>query len=712
LYVNLRGYSTSPPMSPTEALARLLRGLGVRPEHVPADLAEQQALYHKALTGRRVLVVLDNTAGAAEVRPLLPTAPGTAALVTSRDRLRALAVPVLDVDVLPEADAVVLLGDVLGNELVHREPAAALELAALCARLPLALRIAGANFAGRPHASLGRYVTDLRAGNRLDALAVEGDSEAAVHAAFELSYRALPVPAQRLFRLLGLLPGADVGTGLVAVAAGLSEEDTWELLEVLLAANLVQSENGRWSCHDLLREYSVATAEDEDSPADRATALRRVYDHLADHAPSLVDTERPVLLAAAVSAAGHGLLEHSWRIATGMHDYFSARGTAAEAVAAAEAALAAAVRAGAPEAQARVHVLLGELHTRLGALRKGAEHQQSALRLSARLGDVPGEAAALDNLALIHWRLGEPAAARGYATRALALFRQVGDRRGEATALNNLGAVAQQDTRYADAIEHHERALSLGHPEARMMLGVALSSVGRQPEALAHLLEALARARAEGNRVSEAAVLSCVAAVHRDSGELAEAGRTAEQAVAVARELGDRRIEVNGLNIIALVHRRTGNPTVAEGYFQLAMRIAEEMDFRAGALHARLNLAALARETGCPTDGLAHAEAVLATVREHSLRFQEALVLMELAHIRLDLGEVLTAAALADESVTLSRQLGQVTMVGPSLIVRGLVHTKLGEHEQARAAWREAEHVLAGCGSAWHLARVRKLLAS
>ncbi|GAA2791974.1 AfsR/SARP family transcriptional regulator [Crossiella cryophila] len=716
LYVNLRGYATSPPMPPTEALARLLRALGVRPDHVPAALAEQIALYRKALSGKRVLVVLDNTAGAGEVRPLLPDTPGSAALITSRDSLRALEAPTLTVDVLPAADAVALLGDVLGADLVHKEPGAALELAALCARLPLALRIAGANFAGRPHRDLTRYVTDLRAGNRLDALSVDGDSEAAVHAAFDLSYAMLDPLAQRLFRLLGLLPGPDFGLPLAAAVADLTEAETSTLLERLIAANLVQEPgSGRFQCHDLLREYACARAEDTESPAQLHAALRRAYEFLtrtaASAEPSIVDGERPSLVAAASTAAERGLPDYAWRIADALHGYFGARGGGAEAVATAEAGLAAAMAVHDRPAQARMHALLGQFQTRLGSLREAAVHQQRAVELYRSLGDPLGQAVALDGLGMAYGRLGQPQTAAEHHAKSLALYREAENRTGESSALNNLGAVHQQLGRFAEAIEFHRQAVALGNADGRLYLGVGLFSVGRTAVARTELELALAGYQESGNRVGEAAVLSCVAAVHRDRDELAECEQVAAAAVALARELGDRRIEANGLNILAAMHRRRGTLAVATGYFQLAIRIAEEMGFRAGRVHAVTNLAGIAREEGRHTEALAQAEDALTEVRAGGLVFMEPPVLTELAHIKLGLGEPTAAAGLATAAVELARQTGQLLFLGTALAVRGLVLTEQGGTVAAAECWQEAIGVLRECEASAEVRWVTELLA-
>ena len=218
LYVNLRGHAASAPMRPVEALAGLLPALGVRTDQVPADLDRAAALYRTALADRRMLVVLDDARSAEQVRPLLPGSPGSVVIVTSRYGLGGLvardgAVHVaLDPLTAPEADA--LLGRMLGRRRVDAEPEATGELARLCGLLPLALRIAAANLTLHPEQSIAAQVAELAMDDRLGRLRVDGDDEHAVRAAFDLSYAALPTPAARLFRLLGLVPGPEFGVEL------------------------------------------------------------------------------------------------------------------------------------------------------------------------------------------------------------------------------------------------------------------------------------------------------------------------------------------------------------------------------------------------------------------------------------------------------------------------------------------------------------------
>jgi len=213
LFIDLDGYARGEIMRPVEALACFLQALGVPGEKVPTETAQAAGLYRTLLAGRRMLVVLDNARSPEQVRPLLPGDPCCRVVVTSRDRLTGLlareGAHLVRLDVLPPPEARLLLACTAGRERVDAEPDAAAELAWLCAYLPLALRIAAARLVSDPR-SIASHVTELAEGNRLSYLEADGDEQAAVRSAFGLSYGSLRADARRLFRLLGLVPGAEV----------------------------------------------------------------------------------------------------------------------------------------------------------------------------------------------------------------------------------------------------------------------------------------------------------------------------------------------------------------------------------------------------------------------------------------------------------------------------------------------------------------------
>jgi transcriptional regulator with XRE-family HTH domain len=201
LYVNLRGYDPAlPPMPAAEAIRLLLDAFEIPAGRIPASPEAQAGLYRSVLAGLKVLILLDNAADAAQVRPLLPGGPGCLVIVTSRSRLEGLvavdgAVPV-SLDVLTRAEARRLLGRVVGEARVAAEPDAVGQLIEGCGRLPLALAVTAARAATRPGLPLAAVAAELVvAAGRLDALQAAGDPVASVRAALESSYLHLSADA-------------------------------------------------------------------------------------------------------------------------------------------------------------------------------------------------------------------------------------------------------------------------------------------------------------------------------------------------------------------------------------------------------------------------------------------------------------------------------------------------------------------------------------
>jgi transcriptional regulator with XRE-family HTH domain len=274
LYVNLRGYDPDRPTSPGEVLTRFLNALGVAEPEVPAGPDELAARYRTEVAGRRLLIVLDNAATVEQVRPLLPGTNSCAVLVTSRDSLAGLVAvdggQRLDLDLLPRADAVGLLRRLIGDR-VDADTGAAAALAALCADLPLALRVAAELAAARATAPLAELVAELAdQQQRLELLDVDGDPRASLTAVFSWSIRNLPPDVARLFRLLGLHPGPDFDAYAVAALADVGLAPARRALDRLARAHLVHHTGpGRYGMHDLLRAYATGLATAEGSEVDR-----------------------------------------------------------------------------------------------------------------------------------------------------------------------------------------------------------------------------------------------------------------------------------------------------------------------------------------------------------------------------------------------------------------------------------------------------------
>jgi tetratricopeptide (TPR) repeat protein len=457
LYLDLRGHSGDPAITPTEALSLLLQSLGVPAERIPVDLHLQLGLYRSVLAGRQVLVVLDNVIDAAQVRPLLPGGAQCHALITSRDALTGLVAREgaarLALDTLSSTESADLLATHLGPERVAAEPDAAAQLAGLCAHLPLALRISAANLAARPSQSIAGTVQELAGTDRLGQLRVVGDPESAVAAAFDLSYRSLPGPARHLFIHLGLVPGPEIDR--VAAAVLLDRDATDPVLEIdqLLAAHLLSEPSpGRYRMHDLLSLYARRHAAAQPEPV-RAQALHRLlswyllttdaavrtmfsgppftdYDELdltgaaqsfsgPVDAGAWLDAELPNLVMAVTHAADHGPAAFAWYLARGLRGYLHIRASGVHQLAVARTALRAAETADDLTGQAMCHLSLGLAAVSLGDLRAAFEEFETSWKLSDRINYTRGIEVACGNLGDICVRLGDISQAEHYIRQLL-----------------------------------------------------------------------------------------------------------------------------------------------------------------------------------------------------------------------------------------------------------------------------------------------------
>ncbi|MFC0541594.1 AfsR/SARP family transcriptional regulator [Kutzneria chonburiensis] len=278
LCVDLRGFAPDSSATPDEVIGGFLEALGVARHRVPATLADRAALYRSMLSGRRMLVVLDNARDAQQVRPLLPGSPGCLVLVTSRHQLPGLVAHgarplVLD---LPSPDEA---REMMIRRLGVTDRGTLDEIIALCARLPLALSISAARATTRPHVPLRALADELRRTSGSLAAFVGDDEATNVRAALSWSYRALSPEAATLFRRLSQHPGPEFTVASAAALSGSSPARARRLLTELAHAHLVTEQNpGRYAMHDLLRAYAIEQAHKVDVDADRQAALLRMLD--------------------------------------------------------------------------------------------------------------------------------------------------------------------------------------------------------------------------------------------------------------------------------------------------------------------------------------------------------------------------------------------------------------------------------------------------
>jgi len=653
LFVNLRGHGVEGPLRPIDALSGFLLAFGTPADRIPQDEAQAAALYRSQTSNKRLLVVLDNAADADQVRPLLPTGAGSLAVITARERMAGLVARegahLLPLDVLEPEEAGALLERMLGSRRVAAEPEAAVELARLCAHLPLALRIAAANIAGRPNRRIADQVFALSEGDRLGALAVDGDAATAVRANFALSCDALPAAERRLFRLAGLLPGNDFTASIAAALTGLPLVQTRLLLDRLANHHLLDEHRpGRFTLHDLLRLLAVELAEEEEDEATRSAALSRVSAHYRAHlnaaadllyphllrvpdragapetehvqpfrdgtaALSWLDDERANLVALITHLEQQGNHADTWTLAALLNGYFVMGRATLDWQAVAEAARRAASAAGDLMASAMTELNLGMVHNMRTPQAAAAAHHARAAELARQAGWIDGEAVALNNLARSSWLAARLDETVDCLTRALALHRRSGRKVGEAVTIANLAVAHLERARHRE----HDRARESGSgaPEA--------ARLDARAEPLRLLHEALELHQAADDRRNEGDTVRILAEAHRDLGDHALALELSEQALAIADRAGDLRFAAAARNTRATVHTRLGDAQAAFDDHAEALRTAAELDDDRLRTQILLDLAESHARLGQPDDALLHLHDVLALAHRSGSRLLE-----------------------------------------------------------------------------------------
>lgn len=666
-FVDLRGYDAEQaPLPPGDVLGQFLRALGVPSKDLPADIGERASLYRSALGGRRVLVVLDNAATSDQVRPLLPGGRSCMTVFTSRRRLSGLiarnGAHEFTLDVLDHRESLKLLAGLAGERRVAEEPEAADQVVARCARLPLALSIVGAKLAGNARGRLRDTAQELATDDRLKAMALDDDPQAAVDAALELSYQALPEDCRRYFRLIGLVPGPDFTPHAIAALTGSSLADASAALDRLTAYHLVeQYMPGRYRFHDLLRLYAADRAAIDEPVSVRDEAVGRLFEWYLRTAEAAVrshdkqfvrlprdggdpvpptldfpdrpaavgwlDAARPNLFAAIHRAARSGPYALAWHLVDTLRGYSRLRPCGIEWLAATEAGLEAAVRHGEESARAAMHLGVADASANLGDEERSLEHDGHALGLSRRGGWLAGEVTALGGLGRAHWARGSLHQALKYLDEALAIYQKVGHRIGESVSLGSLGRVYHDLGRVETAHATYTQALELsqqigapvGEALTSMYLGVADDWLGRPERAREHFHRSLTASREIDFRLGEALSLSHLSGLDGRAGHYDQAARNARQALAIFRDTGDQRVEAECLNAMA-DHLPPERCEESSAHHAKALVIARRVQYRRGEIQALIGMAYAALRADRTDYALAHGSEALVLARRDDYR--------------------------------------------------------------------------------------------
>jgi tetratricopeptide (TPR) repeat protein len=703
LYVNLRGYDPGQPVSPEDALAGFLRALGTFGSDLPPGLQERTNRYRTLTRNRQMLVLLDNAASVEQVRPLLPGASSVITVVTSRDSLTGLIVRDgahrLDLGLLPAAEAAGLLRALIGAP-AEGDPAATDALVTLCARLPLALRVAAELAVSRQNEPLAALAAELAAmPGRVELLDAGGDPYSAVASVFSWSYQHLDAAAGRMFRLLSLHPGPDWDQRAAAALTATNLAQAGQLLGVLARAHLIQpARPGRYGMHDLLRSYAAGLAVALDSDQARQEALTSLFDYYLaacsaamdtlapaerHHRPTVIpasaaapafgdraaavawlDAELPALTVAAAHTAAHGWPGHTVRLAATLYRYLSA-GHDPEGLVIHTRALEASQRLGDRAAQAAELSRLAQFCNRQGSHQQAAGYARRSLALARAVGDRAVEARALGTLALTWYVQGRYQAGVTRYQQAIAAYRDLGDQAGEVTSLGNLGLLYCQLGRYKRAEDLQRRALAL----YRQL---------EDPYGIVYALSGLAETRFR-------------------QGDYQEATSLREQALTRAHDVGDLTLAADALAGLGVICHRQGRYDRAASYHRRALDLFEQAGVRIGQAAAHNGAGETLLAAGQP--GAAHDShaRALALAREAGDTWEQARALVRLGDVCRRQGQHTQAASHNAQALIIYQAMGArggqadaLNGTGDTLLATGQAAEACAYHAAALAKARQA----------------------
>ncbi len=657
IHLDLRAHSPGgQPLTPVAALGTLLRLFGVASAAIPRDLDELTSRWRTMLTSRRAVIVLDDAAGPAQVRPLLPAGSSSLIIITSRRRLVGVpGVRPVFLDLLPQDDAIALFTGLVG---AHRAPhrAEVAEIVRLCGYLPLAVELAAGRLISRPSWTTRHLVQRLsRSRGRLDEIR---DVYTDIARVFEMSYNTLANDEQAVFRFLGLRLGPSFDLHAAAALTGLPLDRIERVIETLLDAHLLQEPSAeRFSSHDLIGEYAI-TRSSEIPPRERDSALHRLVSYYlaaADQADRLVYPRRPRPDIEHIFAADQ---LPSWQGALEAKSWLSAEHSAllaAEKYARSH---------GNPHQAAQFGHVLAAFLDADGYWAESEDIHQHAAQYWRTAGDPQGEARALTDLATTHAHAGRYAQAAAACERGAALAREAGDTAAVIDALQLLAVVHWHRGEY-----HAMR--DTAHEALRMSSGADSSS-------------------STGDRWHEARSRNNLGIAHLHLGEPGAALGFFRASLAIFREIGDARGELQSLNNLAELQLRIGERDSARQSFTDSLAVARKAGSRAEQAMAQLNLANAFRIPAELTEALSLYHEALQSFHDLGDRRDAIITVIGIGNALSDSGRHEDAAAHYRNALDSARDIGAALEEGQALRGLGVTEFRLGRAARASEFLAEA----------------------
>src|SRR6476469_1771481 len=582
LYVDLHGFAedTAVTVPQSTVVDDFLIALE-RPPHAELNARARELLLTRLMSGRRMLIVLDNARDAGQVEHLLTLLPDALVVVTSRRRLGSRSTTTgarrVQVEPMTTAEATRLLGVRIGTRrrVTHDDQG---RLAGLCGGLPLMVSLLAEHVATRPASQLPAFTAQL---DRHQLVFDVGEDSGSANAQtfFEWSYHSLAEPERRLFRLLGLHPGADFSIEAAAALDGRGGDETARSVRALVGGHLLERAEtlDRYRFHDLIRVFATHCAESDEETATRQAASRRLASFYlasavnANHrlypsrlsadalpledavepvepadttqAKGWFDTERNNVLAMIHRAAADGHHGHAWRLTDAAVIFYD----------------------------------------RHGYYEDSLSVQRVAARSARAAGDQVGEASSLMGIGRVYLAIGDHTEARRHLDSALGLVERIGHEVGQVNVLSLLGKLETQRGDLSAALDLYRHSMKIAQRTdseqglcwTSYRMGEVLRAMDQPDRALVYLTRAQFLAERSGDQSAQASTMIEVGLVHHDRGDHASAAAHCTQALSIAEAIPDLAVTVAACVALAKINKARGATAAAIRFDQRAISRSE-----------------------------------------------------------------------------------------------------------------------------------------
>jgi DNA-binding SARP family transcriptional activator/tetratricopeptide (TPR) repeat protein len=670
------------PLSPADALRELLSMLDVPTTRIPDSLPERAALWHAELASRRALVIFDDVAEPAQVRPLLPETGDCLFLVTTRRRYPDWGhARAMTLRVLPQDDAISLFAQIAGREVSH-EPDETAEVTRLCAFLPLAIRLAASRLRTGATPALTDLIEELRDHHR--GHGPVDDLNHRIQAAFELSYRQLTTGERRFLRYLGISPCTEISADSGAAVSGVTIAAAQAALGTLSDHHLLEEISpGRFGFHNLIRAFAAARFADEEPAPQARFAVGRLADYYIRAIQQAAETlhGRP-----AEARPGWTWLESEWGNVLLVARYCSRH-----------------------EWKRRcadlIHAL-GDFLVVGGHWDDALAANLMALQACRDLDDLPGAARAAFDLSLISLLTGRSEEALPHAADAAAAFGLLGDERGRAAALDRVGIIHRNTARFRYALAYHREAIDIyreagdtrGLAEALNHSAVALAELGRHAEAAESFDEALRICRTDGDLRGQAKTLNNIGVANYNRGYHKDAMRSWQESLDIFHQIGGRQNLALLDHNMGQLHQYKGNYRAAISLYRQVLAVYRSIGDVQHQAHALADIGSVYQATDQFDEALAHYEQAASLGAAAGDQYVSVRVLCGIADAHFGGGRLGAALEKYEEAARLSGEIESPYLKGKAL--NGIAETVLRTRgvAAARIYWREAHDIFAQLG--------------